>query len=139
MKRDAATAELSRAQLEAEVAQLRSENAALRTVEPAPQSAAQPAVLGAAWGDPAGDPPAPPPSGQPAVLGAAWGGPAFDPLAPFLTHPYLTGNELCTPFKMALHPHQLAILKWSFRQIRALVGDHALAKHAELVSSFNKT
>jgi len=82
MKRDAATAELSRAQLEAEVAQLRSENAALRTVEPAPQSAAQPAVLGAAWGDPAGDPPAPPPSGQPAVLGAAWGGPAFDPLAP---------------------------------------------------------
>ena len=87
MKRDAATAELSREELEAEVAALRSENAQLRTaplppLNPLPPLAplppfaplasppASPAVLGADWGG--GVAPVPPAS--PAVLGADYGG-----------------------------------------------------------------
>ena len=68
MKRDAATAELSREELEAEVAALRSENAQLRTaplppLNPLPPLAPLPAF------DPLASPPA-----SPAVLGAGWGG-----------------------------------------------------------------
>ena len=68
MKRDAATAELSREELEAEVAALRSENAQLRTaplppLNPLPPLAPLPAF------DPLASPPA-----SPAVLGANWGG-----------------------------------------------------------------
>ena len=87
MKRDAATAELSREELEAEVAALRSENAQLRTAplpplnplpplaplptfDPLASPPASPAVLGADWGG--GVAPVPPAS--PAVLGANWGG-----------------------------------------------------------------
>ena len=87
MKRDAATAELSREELEAEVAALRSENAQLRTAplpplnplpplaplpafDPLASPPASPAVLGADWGG--GVAPVPPAS--PAVLGADYGG-----------------------------------------------------------------
>ena len=92
MKRDAATAELSREELEAEVAALRSENAQLRTAplpplnplpplaplpafDPLASPPASPAVLGADWGG--GGAPVPMPANQPAspaVLGADYGG-----------------------------------------------------------------
>ena len=88
MKRDAATAELSREELEAEVAALRSENAQLRTAplpplnplpplaplpafDPLASPPASPAVLGADWGG--GVAPVPVPA-SPAVLGADYGG-----------------------------------------------------------------
>ena len=88
MKRDAATAELSREELEAEVAALRSENAQLRTAplpplnplpplaplptfDPLASPPASPAVLGANWGG--GVAPVPVPA-SPAVLGADYGG-----------------------------------------------------------------
>ena len=88
MKRDAATAELSREELEAEVAALRSENAQLRTAplpplnplpplaplpafDPLASPPASPAVLGANWGG--GGAPVPVPA-SPAVLGADYGG-----------------------------------------------------------------
>ena len=93
MKRDAATAELSREELEAEVAALRSENAQLRTAplpplnplpplaplpafDPLASPPASPAVLGADWGG--GVAPVPPAS--PAVLGADWGGGGVAPV-----------------------------------------------------------
>ena len=88
MKRDAATAELSREELEAEVAALRSENAQLRTAplpplnplpplaplpafDPLASPPVSPAVLGANWGG--GVAPVPVPA-SPAVLGADYGG-----------------------------------------------------------------
>ena len=68
MKRDAATAELSREELEAEVAALRSENAQLRTA-PLPPLNPLPPLAPLPTFDPLASPPA-----SPAVLGADWGG-----------------------------------------------------------------
>ena len=96
MKRDAATAELSREELEAEVAALRSENAQLRTAplpplnplpplaplpafDPLASPPASPAVLGADWGGGVAPVPVPAPA-SPAVLGADWGGGGVAPV-----------------------------------------------------------
>ena len=90
MKRDAATAELSREELEAEVAALRSENAQLRTAplpplaplpafDPLASPPASPAVLGANWGGGVAPVPVPAPA-SPAVLGADWGGGGVAPV-----------------------------------------------------------
>ena len=74
MKRDAATAELSREELEAEVAALRSENAQLRTA-PLPPLNPLPPLAPLPTFDPLASPPA-----SPAVLGADWGGGGVAPV-----------------------------------------------------------